>query len=121
MEDDYLNQYEDASLVLEGVEICFKVRKFVVDEIIAYFVKIRETENFDALTNLDELLCLWLPKEVRPSTFAQIEFARDIAITLKIEIQNSVLINRIECMNFINENLDNYFTKFKKNTNFIMN
>ena len=46
---------------------------------------------------------------------AQVEFARDIATALKIEIQSSVLSNRSDCMKFISENLDNYFAISEKN------
>ena len=121
MENDYLDQLEDASLILEGVEIRFIIRKFVVDAIIAYFVKISSNENISSLSNLDELLCVWLPNALRPSSVAQVEFARDIATALKIEIQSSVLSNRSDCMKFISENLDNYFAISEKNGSPIMN
>ena len=105
-----------AHLRVGDLDLQFDLNSEVANSLCDYFGSLSDSERAQMLNKIGEVLPLVLPFKNRPSSEAEREMALSIAETLGLEISHEVLANKAKCTEFINANLEAYYSDIRART-----
>lgn len=111
------SKQQAAHLRVGDLDLQFYLNSDVANSLCDYFGALSDSERSQMLNKMGEVLLLALPFKNRPSSEAEREMALSIAETLGLEISQEVLTNKAKCTEFINANLDAYYSAIRAGAN----
>ncbi len=105
-----------AQLRVGDLDLLFELNGDVAKSLCDYFEGLSDSERAKMLNKMGEILPLVLPFKSRPSSEDEREMVLSIAETLGLEISHEVLANKAKCTEFINSNLDAYYSAIRART-----